>query len=241
MCTVTFIPSRDNIFITSNRDEKNTRSPARPPALYGNSGERMIYPRDGDAGGTWISMKENGDAAVLLNGAFISHVAEPPYRKSRGLLFLDIFGTERPSQAFFKMNLYGIEPFTFLLYEKNCLYEFRWDGTERYGKQLAVSRPHIWSSATLYDGLAVKKREQWFAAFLNLNPSPTQLDILNFHRFSGEGDAQNDLLMNRDDLYATVSITGIMLTNDRGSMKYLAMQDNRISEMKIELVESPRV
>jgi hypothetical protein len=127
------------------------------------------------------------------------------------------------------------------LYEKNCLYEFRWDGTERYGKQLAVSRPHIWSSATLYDGMAVKKREQWFAAFLNNNPHPTQLDILNFHRFSGEGDAQNDLLMKRDDLYATVSITGIMLTNDRGSMKYLAMQDNRISEMKIELLESPRV
>jgi hypothetical protein len=108
-------------------------------------------------------MKENGDAAVLLNGAFICHDAEPPYRSSRGIILLNIFSAERPSVTFTKISLQDIEPFTLIMLENNCLYEFRWDGTEKYCKQLSTNRAHIWSSATLYDGFAVKKREQWFA------------------------------------------------------------------------------
>jgi uncharacterized protein with NRDE domain len=237
MCTVTFIPVKDKIFITSNRDEKKSRKKAIPPAIYNYQGVKLIFPKDAEAGGTWIAMKENGHAGVLLNGAFISHVAEPPYRKSRGLIFLDIFSTDRPSAEFLKTNLESIEPFTFVLLEENSLYEFRWDGNERYCKQLPSHRPHIWSSATLYDGLVVKKREQWFASFLNNNPTPTQLDILNFHRFTGDGDNNNDLLMNRNNGLSTVSISGMLLTSDRGSMKYLDMKSNTSAEKKIEFLQ----
>lgn len=238
MCTVSFIPVKDKFFITSNRDEKNTRKNAVPPALYTYNGCSLIFPRDGDAGGTWIALKENGDAAVLLNGAFIAHLSASCYRKSRGLLFLDIFSSERPSQEFAKTDLNNIEPFTIVLLEKNYLYEFRWDGTERYCKQLSISSSYIWSSATLYDGLVIKKREQWFVTFLNRHPNPTQLDILNFHRFSGDGDTKNDLLMSRDGIYSTVSITSILLTADRGSMKYQDTKNNKTTEIKIELAES---
>ena len=66
MCTVSFIPSKDKIFITSNRDEKNTRARAFAPGIEHHNGYKMVYPRDADKGGTWISMKDNGDAAVLL-------------------------------------------------------------------------------------------------------------------------------------------------------------------------------
>lgn len=238
MCTVTFIPAKDKFFITSSRDEKLTRQRAIAPTIYKREGSNLIYPKDGDAGGTWIALKENGNGAVLLNGAFLPHIAEPPYRKSRGLILLDILDAERPSLQLIKINLERIEPFTVILFERNSLYEFRWDGAERYCKQLSVSRPHIWSSATLYDGLVVKKREQWFAAFLNSNPMPTQLDIINFHRFTGEGDSCNDLLMSRDEMYATVSITGMLLTEDRGSMKYLDLADNQVAEKKIEFIQT---
>lgn len=236
MCTVSFIPTKDKIFITSNRDEKTTRKTAIIPAFYEYNGEKLLFPKDADAGGTWIALKENGDAGVLLNGAFIRHTPEPPYRKSRGIMFLDILATARPSYTFSKIDLWGIEPFTMILIEKGSLYEFRWDGTERYCKQLSGIRPHIWSSATLYDGFIVKKREQWFANFLNSNLHPTQLDVLNFHRFSGDGDKNNDLLMQRDHAYSTVSITGILLTKDRGSIKYLDIKENNSTEMKIEFL-----
>jgi hypothetical protein len=90
----------------------------------------------------------------------------------------------------------------------------------------------------LYDGLVVKKREQWFAAFLNRNPNPTQLDILNFHRFTGDGDSKNDLLMEREDKYATVSITSLFLTAERGSMKYLNVPTGEMTEKKIGFIKS---
>ncbi|HJS56319.1 MAG TPA: hypothetical protein VJ765_17325, partial [Chitinophagaceae bacterium] len=160
------------------------------------------------------------------------------YRLSRGIILLDIVSAERPSVTFTKINLQEIEPFTLVLLENNCLYEFRWDGTEKYCKQLNANRPYIWSSATLYDGFAVKKREQWFASFLNNHPIPTQQDVLNFHRFTGHGDQQNDLLMTRDGMYTTVSITSILLTKDRGCIKYVDIYNNSSSEIKIELLHS---
>jgi len=238
MCTVSFIPSKDKFFITSNRDEKLSRKIAVAPGMFEHNGQKLYFPKDTDAGGTWIVMKENGDAAVLLNGAFICHAAEPPYRMSRGIVLLDIISTERPSVTFTKINLQDIEPFTLLLLERNCLYEFMWDGTEKYCKQLSINRAYIWSSATLYDGFVIKKREQWFANFLNTHPTPTQQDILNFHHFTGDGDKQNDLVMTRDGMYTTVSITSILLTKDRGCIKYMDMKNNTSSEIKIELLHS---
>jgi Transport and Golgi organisation 2 len=241
MCTVTFVPVRDNFFITSNRDEKNNRGKAIPPFIYNHNGWNLIYPKDAAAGGTWIAMKENGDAAVLLNGAFIYHASQPPYRKSRGVLFLEVLSADHPAWAFARIDLFDIEPFTFIIFENKCLYEFRWDGNERYCKQLSSHRPHIWSSATLYDGLVIKKREQWFAKFLNRIPNPTQQDILNFHQFSGDGDSRNDLLINRDGVYSTVSITSVLLNAYLGVMKHYDLKDNKISEIKIGLINAEEI
>ena len=200
--------------------------------------QKLFFPKDTDAGGTWIVMKENGDAAVLLNGAFICHTAEPPYRLSRGIILLDIISTNKPSVTFTKINLQDIEPFTLILLENSYLYEFRWDGAEKFCKQLNINKPYIWSSATLYDGFVIKKREQWFATFLNDHPTPTQQDILDFHRFMGDGDEQNDLFMTRDGMYTTVSITSIFLTKDRGCIEYLDISGRSSSEIKIELLQS---
>lgn len=238
MCTVSFIPVKDKYIITSNRDEKLSRKIAAAPGMFEYNGQKLFFPKDTDAGGTWIVMKENGDAGVLLNGTFICHNAEPPYRLSRGIILLDIISTQKPSVTFTKINLQDIEPFTVVLIENNCLYEFRWDGNEKYCKQLDINSPYIWSSATLYDGFAVKKREQWFASFLNHHPIPTRQDVLNFHHFTGDRDQQNGLLMTREGMYTTFSITSILLTKDRGSIKYMDIINSTSSEIKIELLHS---
>jgi uncharacterized protein with NRDE domain len=238
MCTVSFIPVRDSFFITSNRDEKLTRKTALPPVAYKEGENYLVYPKDADAGGTWIVMKENGDCAVLLNGAFLPHQSIPPYRKSRGQILLDLVNDPSPSQRFEKFSLDNIQPFTLILMENGSLYEFRWDGQERYRKRLASDQSYIWSSCTLYDGLVIKKRERWFATFLNRNPHPTQRDILNFHRFTGDGDKANDLLMNRDNTFSTVSITSIHLTAERGSMKYLDALTNQLTEKNIGFIKN---
>jgi uncharacterized protein with NRDE domain len=238
MCTVTYIPTNDKYFISSNRDEKYSRKRAIAPRVYGIDSKKLIFPKDGDAGGSWIALHENGNAAVLLNGAFEKHIPIPPYRKSRGKIFLDIIVDERPVRHFHQLSLEQIEPFTLILLEKDNLYECRWDGNVKHYQQLKKHRPYIWSSVTLYDKNIVEKREQWFAAFLNRNPHPTQKDILEFHQFTGDGDTHNDLLMEREGVYTTVSITSMLLTEDRGSMKYLDLNDYRLSEKKIEFESS---
>jgi hypothetical protein len=238
MCTVTYIPANEMYFITSNRDEKNIRKKAIAPVVYEINEKKLIFPRDGDAGGSWIALHENGNAAVLLNGAFEKHIPEPPYRASRGNIFLDIIASERPVRYFHKLDLCRIEPFTVVVLEKESLYECRWDGVEKHYKQLKKYRPYIWSSVTLYDNDAIRKREQWFADFLNSHSHPTQKDILNFHRFTGDGDASNDLLMERADIYSTVSITSLLITADRGTVKYADLKSNIVHEKKIEFETS---
>lgn len=234
MCTVTFIPTGDNYFITSNRDEKNTRKLAIPPTAYQFESGKIFFPRDGDMGGSWIAIHENGNAAVLLNGAFEKHSAQPPYRLSRGKIFLHVIASEFPIKRFERLSLERIEPFTLVLLDKDDLYECRWDGAQKYCKQLKTHKPYIWSSVTLYDEEVVKKRESWFSAFLSAKANPSQEDILHFHQFTGGGDKSYDLQMERDELYSTVSITSISLTAGGGQMTYLDIKGHKRSECSIE-------
>ncbi len=235
MCTVTFIPVGDKYFITSNRDEKSIRGQAVPPMVYMENGNKIIYPKDANAGGTWMALHDNGTAAVLLNGAFEKHEPQPPYRKSRGIVFLEIISANNPVRYFMHMDLEAIEPFTMIIMD-SCLYECRWNGSTKYCRQLRKHRHHIWSSATLYDEDVVKKREYWFASFLNKNPRPTQDDIIKFHQFGGNGDIQNDLIMNRNNELYTVSITSIVLDDHKSQMKYLDLKDNKVYNCKMPML-----
>jgi len=227
MCTVSFIPVKDKFFLTSNRDEKALRKEAFPPAVYWGNGSGLLYPKDAQAGGSWISLHQNGNAAVLLNGAFNKHISQPPYRLSRGIIFLNIITAEKPALAFTKIDLHNIEPFTMIIFENKCLYECRWDGKQKHCVQLKNYRPYIWSSATLYETDVIKKRETWFKEWLNKNPHPTQEDILQFHQFTGDGDINNDLMMNRGGQMLTVSVTGIELSDYFGRMQYIDLKNNR--------------
>ena len=220
MCTVTYIPFKKGFFITSNRDEKITRKQAIAPSTYKQNGISLIYPKDAAAGGTWIATAENGNAAVLLNGAFKKHISMPPYRKSRGIIFIEIIASAEPYLHFLQLNLDNIEPFTLVLFCSNNLYECRWDGQIKHHKILDKELPQIWSSTTLYEDDVIKKREQWFAEWLKINNQPSQSEILRFHLFTGDGDVQNDLLVNRNNTLLTVSITGIEWNNNKAEINY---------------------
>lgn len=226
MCTVTFIPSKHTIFLTSNRDEKIGRSLAVPPVVYRGVTGKMLFPKDGDAGGTWIASHENGNAVVFLNGGFIAHIPDPPYKKSRGLILLDLLDSESPINEFESFDLNRIEPLTAIIYSGNKLYECRWDGEEKYIKQLDETSPHIWSSVTLYNHDVIEKRQKWFVEWMQVNNSPQQKEILDFHQFTGDGDDHNDLCMNRGQVY-TVSVTSLALNSDAASMQYLDLKNQK--------------
>ncbi len=234
MCTVTFIPVNNKFFITSNRDEKSLRKQAIAPALYKMKTGNIIFPKDANAGGTWFAAHENGNAVIFLNGALKKHNSIPLYKKSRGLILLDLIDSDNPYQKFLSENFINIEPFTAIIFCEQQLFECRWDGKGKFYKHLEENIPHIWSSVTLYDDAVINKRERWFAEWLQKNPLPTQEDILSFHQFTGDGDKRNDLLMNRDGETYTVSITSLESGADTGVLKYLDFKDQQTHEMQFE-------
>lgn len=236
MCTVTYIPVNGKVFITSNRDEKKTRSTALAPQAYHQpEGYDLWYPRDADAGGTWFVLHENGNLIVLLNGGFVFHASAPPYRKSRGLIVLDLIRSVRPYDSFRSINLENIEPFTLVLWQEEELFECRWDAERKHSRKLDKNQPHIWSSATLYDDIIADRRRTWFDSWLQENPSPDSESIFAFHQFDGYGDQENALRMNREGIVHTVSITGFSLTENAASLRYLDLQQGAVSSLPVEL------
>jgi len=235
MCTVTYIPVGEKKFITSSRDEKKVRKKALLPRSYLHDDIRLIYPKDGEAGGSWIALHESGNVAVLLNGGFEKHISNPPYRKSRGLVFLDIIKQTAPANYFLNVDLFLIEPFTIIIIEQNNLIQYVWTGDEKYCKELNPLNPHIWSSATLYDKEVRKKREQWFKQWLNKEPGPNQSDILQFHRFAGDGNKETDLVMKRGGIYHTVSITSIELKNETRKICYYDLNSDEIIRLQTKI------
>lgn len=239
MCTVIFIPVKDNVYITHNRDEQKLRSRALPPAIYKVNGHRLLFPKDRKGGGTWIALNANGNAAVLLNGGFVKHDPLPSYRKSRGLVVLDIIAADDMVNLWKTYDLIHIEPFTLILYNNAVLWECRWDGSQKHQLELDAGQTHIWSSVTLYDQHVIEKRRNWFDDWLELNPSPSLNDIIQFQSNAGEGDAHNDLRMNRNGMLLTVSITSMQLSARWGIMKYLDLQDDSGSEQKMAFIKAP--
>ena len=214
MCTVSFVSANGNIIITSNRDENIQRPTAAAPdfELLGN--KKIIFPKDAKAGGTWFAACSNGAVAVLLNGAFVKHIPTPPYRKSRGLILLDIIEAGE-SYAFFKeMNLDKIEPFTVILYLPGTLHELRWDGNNKHEKLLSISDNYIWSSATLYTDEVIAERKKKFEDFISTKKIITAGLIHDFHN-TNHGDDENGFIINRETGMKTFSITQAIISNDQ--------------------------
>ena len=238
MCTVTFIPAKDVFYLTSNRDEKSLRKQAVPTKKYEHYGYVLIYPQDGYAGGSWIAMRNDGTTGVLLNGAFHKHESRPPYRKSRGKIFLDVIASVLPADKFLSIDLLNIEPFTLIIFHQENLWEARWNGDKKFLRHLENDKPWIWSSATLYTTDVIKRRERWFFKWLEQNPTHTQQTVLDFHRFAGDGDVRNDLFMNWDGHTHTVSTTSIQLSDTKVKMSYFDFIDNNRYSAEVNLIAS---
>ncbi|MDN3581046.1 NRDE family protein [Mucilaginibacter flavus] len=227
MCTVTYIPKKEGFYLTSNRDESVKRGQAITPREYNNGKNTLLYPKDADRNGSWIAAKDNGDLVVLLNGAFIKHTPQAAYKKSRGLVLMDIIKADDPYTYYSMLNLYDIEPFTIVLYSGGKLYECRWDGGRKHITMLDKGMAYIWSSVTLYDKMATAKRESWFGDWRRGESPKTADDILHFHHFGGRGDLKDGLVINRDGMMKTMSITNIDVSAENVIMTYHDLKDDK--------------
>lgn len=207
MCTVSFVNSQGRIIITSNRDERTTRPNAIEPRVYMYNNRKLIYPKDPKAGGTWIAAEEKASVAVLLNGALKPHIPKANYRKSRGLILLDIISKDDSIEECNQINLLDIEPFTLVVYEKKQLYELIWDGNEKSIKKLDSNASFIWSSSTLYTPEQRESKEKSFHSFLAKNDEPTPDSLQLYHTNTGKEEDEEAFVINRNNVVRTFSIT----------------------------------
>lgn len=207
MCTVSFVANNGKVIITSNRDEKVLRPNAIEPRNYLINNKNIIFPKDSKAGGTWFAVDENGTVLVLLNGANEKHKVTLPYRKSRGLIVLDMIGSLSPKDFWQEINLENIEPFTLVLFQNDELFQLRWNGIEKEATALDANKNHVWSSATLYPKYIRENRSDWFYTFLESNPAVSDNEMLDFHRYTEAENLENGLVINRNEELKTLSIT----------------------------------
>ena len=221
MCTVTFLPfSKDGFILTSSRDVSYNRAPALEPKAYTEGGVSLFYPKDGEAGGTWIGSSDQQRLICLLNGGFKNHQSNKFYARSRGLVVKDLLKANNFTTACLEITLEAIEPFTLVVIDWKTnlfLHEFVWDGDQRHLNRLEW-QPRIWSSATLYSSQMKAEREKWFSSWLEADTlSPN--GILDFHQNAGSGDPYQDVFMRREKV-GTVSITQFVKDRDQQTMDY---------------------
>ncbi|MFY8020470.1 MAG: NRDE family protein [Bacteroidia bacterium] len=232
MCTVSVIIQNEKIILTSNRDEKTQRLPALFPVPYSLENKVIYYAKDTQANGTWFACDSKGNAVVLLNGGFRKHEPQPDYRKSRGLVVVDIISSLHPFAELETYPLENIEPFHLIFTNGNHVKRMIWDGEQKYFFYLH-SKASIYSSVTLYDEEIIREREQLFQSFLETKPIHEASDLFAFHQQNH--DEENGFVMNRNNKVKTISISQLVIGNGISQYRYLDLQLNQESNHTIQI------
>lgn len=214
MCTVSFVYANDSFLLTSNRDEKITRPSAIEPKIYQTESKKIIYPKDAKAGGTWFVVDEFGNAIILLNGGKTKHIPKEKYRLSRGVIVLELMSSNAIVSTWKTIDLNDIEPFTLLVLEGQQPYQLQWSGEEKFTDELEINQTYIWSSSTLYTPDIQQQRADWFVKYLNENKEISAEKMNFFHKNTEPKDDKNGLIINRDNLYKTLSVTQAVISGN---------------------------
>jgi hypothetical protein len=199
MCTLTLVAKERNGYIlTFNRDEVKERSAT---LIYHDMEKGIYYPKDPQHGGTWFAFQpQKGRFVCLLNGAFIIHKRQLPYRKSRGLIVLEAIASDSIQEFLDNYDLGNIEPFTMLINDGDGIdktIELRWDGIKKHIKTISSDNA-IYSSCTLYDTIAAETRKNWFDQFMaEKNGQVDETDLWHFHQSSVQNKEAISIMMTR--------------------------------------------
>jgi len=236
MCTVTYIPTLNGFILTSSRDEQVIR-PTLVPELYEVKGEKIVFPKDKIAGGTWIASNLSERKACLLNGAFANHIKKANHTKSRGLILLESFHYDSAQEFAKLIDLQNVEPFTLLLFEGNVKPEINaliWDGQIKHFSKIKNTDPLIWSSTALYDKKQRAMRETWFLNWIKNNKEHSDYQILNFYLHKHTKDEENNILMKRSNYIQTVSISQIRCSEKSNEFVYYDLINQEQSSLDLK-------
>ncbi|TRO64043.1 NRDE family protein [Christiangramia sabulilitoris] len=230
MCTITLVPhpeSMNGFILTSNRDEAISRE-TLPPQKESYKGAKLYFPKDKEAGGTWLGITDLKRCVCLMNGADKPHVRKSEYRKSRGVVVKDFLSTKNLKRSFEEYNLRDIEPFTMIIVDWNnglVFYELLWDGKNRKITKLPL-KEHIWSSSPLYSEEMKGLRRTWFQD-LKQSDGLGANALWDFHHHAGEGSKEYDLVIDRGFL-KTQSISQVVNSAEDLKFTYENLENKEI-------------
>lgn len=238
MCTLTFYPNATGFVLTSSRDERVDRATI-PPQEYTIGGKEYVFPKDVLSGGTWLSTSGNR-SYCLLNGAFKAHQKTANYRISRGSLIMQAMLVDDSIDFCINVPLDEIEPFTLIMMDHGNeirLQSLVWDGEEKFINEPDPMKPHIWSSATLYNERVRNLRKQWFDNFLRQNPTATASDLWHFHFDRHTKHLSENILMKRSGGIQTTAVSQIKKSH-QVDFKFHDLLSDSISNFSLNKLES---
>ena len=129
MCTALIYrdTTKNEFGIGFNRDESIKRKPSLDPVEENRNGFRVLYPVDGDYGGTWIGVNSKNKIYALLNlyEANFKILKNP---NSRGFFVKNLLNEEIDFDFFTKDNLITYYPFRILEITLDYTRILSWDG-----------------------------------------------------------------------------------------------------------------
>lgn len=237
MCTISIVPIKDGLVCTFNRDEQISRQTDEYICQEHHPSRQVFFSRDKLSGGTWFCADDQGQIAMLFNGGFGNHEKQKSYRKSRGKVLLELMTAAIPLGYFHESEFSGIEPFSVILASIKSVSRLTWDGSQKHITLLDNSRPHFFSSATLYAPSCITERENWFNSFTAGSISAiTPESIFSFHRNHKDEDHENGLVIKRASGIATLSISQATLSPGTTRLVHLDLFSDTFHHAEISQV-----
>lgn len=212
MCIVSFYKENDQVLLTHNRDESIYRTASTSIEEREWEGKKYHSPVDKHKNGTWIFYSEQYLACILNGGKIKPQVIKPTYRRSRGLILLDILRYEKVEDFIQNEDLSGIAAFTILVHDRKNEKTFLlfWDEIQLEINDLSAQSFVFRCSTTLYSFEKMSELEKKFPKFSI--SSPDELFKLHDQIRMKPGDVALEK--------ATTSITQIFANNSSINMKY---------------------
>lgn len=223
MCTLSWIREGAGYELHFNRDERRSRRPATPPARGQRGGIRFLAPRDGDAGGSWISVNDRGLSLCLLNRYGDETLAGQAPVTSRGLLLISL--ADSVDLAELERRLAGeplprFQPFDLVAFSPGSLpRRAGWDGRHLRLQDLGAADLPL-TSSSFEDAAVIPARRESFRQVTGLHSPDSEL-LRAFHASHLPEKGPSSVCMHREDA-STVSYCKVRVDPERVEISYVA-------------------
>ena len=235
------MPYSSGFIFTSNRDE-NPNRPTKIPTYHYKNGTVQIYPKDEVAGGSWFGINLNHNIATSLLNAQPKNFQKK--EKSRGKFLTECISllrsNYRRTDSFESNSLVELPPFELIRLDFDSfpikITKYYWDGNKLKNFQLDSSKPHLWSSLSLYS----REKEQYyldtFHKWLQNIGTMDEEKVMRLHHDTFAQDLHSNNFFQHQRKYEvkTVSIISLKVNKDNyeKSLTYQEIDSRQIVRRK---------